>query len=586
MTSSKQQIAQARRHIQIRHFSFSNEGVEAVKGDANSRLQNWPVVYIINDNERLYVGETLNFLNRTQQHLQNRQKDGLEEIRVILDDTFNKSVCLDLESQLIMLFSGDGKFKVINSNAGIADYNYFDRSEYQLTFDQIVENLRVLGLFDQSALDIRNSNLFKYSPYKALNEDQVQVTEAIIDDLWQSLEEDKASVHIVKGSAGTGKTIVGIFLTKLLSDLGSREQHPEGESVFDDYYQEGYRELFLDKKIGLVVPQQALRASVKHVFSKISSLSREMVLTPFDVGDSDEHYDILIVDEAHRLNRFSAQSSGMMTKRYKEINARLFGDPESGHSQLDWLSKQCDHLILLLDPEQSVRPQDLTPNEINACLDSSRASGRIHTLRSQLRIQGDSTEYGDFLDRLLAIGPQSPIEIPTIDGYELRVFNDLDEMIEEIQKKDKEFGLSRLAAGYAWEWVSKSNKELFDIHIAGARPLRWNSTDKDWVGKGSSDEVGSIHTLQGFDLNYAGVIIGPDIEVDEHGFLRANRERYADKRGKADVAMALNPSERKTTDEDLLRYIRNCYRVLLTRGIRGTYIYAGASTLRQRLQGA
>ena len=396
--------------------------------------------------------------------------------------------------------------------------------------------------------------------------------------MWQSLEEDKPSVHIVQGSAGTGKTIVGIFLTKLLSDLGSLEQHPEGESVFDDYYQGGYRELFLDKKIGLVVPQQALRASVKHVFSKISSLSREMVLTPFDVGDSDEHYDILIVDEAHRLNRFSAQSSGMMTKRYKEINARLFGNPESGHSQLDWLRKQCDHLILLLDPEQSVRPQDLTPNEINACLDSSRASGRIHTLRSQLRIQGDSREYGDFLDHLLAIGPQSPIEIPTIDGYELRVFNDLDEMIEEIQKKDKEFGLSRLAAGYAWEWVSKTNKELFDINIPGARPLRWNSTDKDWVG--------SIHTLQGFDLNYAGVIIGPDIEVDEHGFLRANRERYADKRGKADVAMALNPSERKTTDEDLLRYIRNCYRVLLTRGIRGTYIYTGASTLRQRLQGA
>lgn len=105
-------------------------------------------------------------------------------------------------------------------------------------------------------------------------------------------------------------------------------------------------------------------------------------------------------------------------------------------------------------------------------------------------------------------------------------------------------------------------------------------------GKGSSDEVGSIHTLQGFDLNYAGVIIGPDIEVDEHGFLRANRAHYADKRGKANVGLALDPSERQTTDDDLLRYIRNCYRVLLTRGIRGTYIYAGASTLRQRLQGS
>ena len=585
MTSSKKEIAEARRHIEIREFSFSDDGATDVKTDANSRLHNWPVVYIINNDERLYVGETTDFLSRTRQHLQNSQKQGLREIRVILDDTFNKSTCLDLESQLIMLFSGDGKYQVINSNAGIADCDYFDREHYQVTFDQIVENLRVLGLFNQSALDIRNSNLFKYSPYKALNDDQIQVTEAIIDDLWQSLEEGDSSVHVVQGSAGTGKTVVGIFLTKLLSDLGTPNQAPTGESVFDEYYQEGYRELFLDKKIGLVVPQQALRASVKHVFSKVSSLSREMVLTPFDVGDSDEHYDILIVDEAHRLNRFSAQSSGMMTKRYKEINARLFGNPESGHSQLDWLRKQCDHLILLLDPEQSVRPQDLTPNEINACLDSSHASGRFHKLHSQLRIQGDSREYGDFLDRLLAVGPQSPIEIPTIEGYELRVFNDLDEMIEEIQKKDKEFGLSRLAAGYAWEWVSKTNKELFDINIPGARPLRWNSTDKDWVGKGSSDEVGSIHTLQGFDLNYAGVIIGPDIEVDEHGFLRANRERYADKRGKADVAMALDPSERKTTDDDLLRYIRNCYRVLLTRGIRGTYIYAGASTLRQRLQG-
>ena len=412
------------------------------------------------------------------------------------------------------------------------------------------------------------------------------MTEAIIDDLWQSFEEGESSVHIVQGSAGTGKTVVGVFLTKLLSDLGTPNQAPTGESVFDEYYQEGYKQLFEGRRIGLVVPQQSLRASVKDVFSKISSLDSSMVLTPFDVGKSDERFDILIVDEAHRLNRYSAQAVGKLTRQFREINERLFGNPKSGNSQLDWLRKQCDHLILLLDPEQSVRPQDLTPKEINVCIESSRTMGRIHALHSQLRIQGDSAEYGEFLDQLLSVGPRSPIEGPHIEDYELRVFTDLNEMIEEIQKKDKEFGLSRLAAGYAWEWVSKTNRELFDINIPGARPLRWNSTDKDWVGKGSSDEVGSIHTLQGFDLNYAGVIIGPDIEVDEHGFLRANRERYADKRGKANVGLALDPSERQTTDDDLLRYIRNCYRVLLTRGIRGTYIYAGESTLRKRLQGS
>ena len=585
MTSSKQKIAQARRHIQILEFPFSDVGSSEIKVDTNSRLHNWPVVYIINNDERLYVGETSNFLSRTRQHLQNKQKQELEEIRVILDGTFNKSTCLDLESQLIMLFSGDGKYEVINSNAGVADCDYFDREHYQVSFDQIVENLRVLGLFNQSALDIRNSNLFKYSPYKALNEDQLQVTEAIMDDLWRSLEKDEPSVHIIQGSAGTGKTIVGIFLTKLLSDLGTPNQVPTSESVFDDYYLEGYKQLFEGRRIGLVVPQQSLRASVKDVFSKISSLDRSMVLTPFDVGESDKRFDILIVDEAHRLNRYSAQANGAMTNRYRKVNERLFGNPESGNSQLDWLRKQCDHLILLLDPEQSVRPQDLTPKEIYRYIDSSHTAERFHALHSQLRIQGDSAEYGDFLDQLLSVAPQSPIEVPTIEGYDLRIFNDLEEMIEEIHKREQEFGLSRLAAGYAWEWVSKKNKGAPDIVIGDCK-LFWNSTDTDWVGRGNPDEVGSIHTLQGYDLNYAGVIIGPDIEVDEHGFLRANRARYADKRGKADVGIALDPAERQTTDEALLRYIRNCYRVLLTRGIRGTYIYAGASTLRQRLQGA
>lgn len=344
MTSSKQQIAQARRHIQILEFPFSDVGSSEIKVDTNSRLHNWPVVYIINNDERLYVGETTNFLSRTRQHLQNKQKQELEEIRVILDGTFNKSTCLDLESQLIMLFSGDGKYEVINSNAGVADCDYFDREHYQVSFDQIVENLRVLGLFNQSALDIRNSNLFKYSPYKALNEDQLQVTEAIMDDLWRSLEKDEPSVHIIQGSAGTGKTIVGIFLTKLLSDLGTPNQVPTSESVFDDYYLDGYKQLFEGRKIGLVVPQQSLRASVKDVFSKISSLDRSMVLTPFDVGESDKRFDILIVDEAHRLNRYSAQANGAMTNRYRKVNERLFGNPESGTAS--WTG--CENNVITL----------------------------------------------------------------------------------------------------------------------------------------------------------------------------------------------------------------------------------------------
>ena len=92
-------------------------------------------------------------------------------------------------------------------------------------------------------------------------------------------------------------------------------------------------------------------------------------------------------------------------------------------------------------------------------------------------------------------------------------------------------------------------------------------------------EVGSIHTIQGYDLNYAGVIIGPDVELDNSGKYRVNRSRYYDRRGKANNTIL----DEITTDDQLAEYVANIYQVLLTRGIRGTYIYAESSGLAERL---
>ena len=154
-------------------------------------------------------------------------------------------------------------------------------------------------------------------------------------------------------------------------------------------------------------------------------------------------------------------------------------------------------------------------------------------------------------------------------------------MHQEIHRRDQEHGLSRLLAGFAWPWQSKGGKSDFDIEIEGIR-LPWNRRNYDWVNSPTSaEEVGSIHTIQGYDLNYAGVIIGRDLFFDENTQRVAfSRENYFDKKGKEN-----NPTLGIAyTDEDLLQYVLSIYRVLLTRGIKGTYIYVCDLSLRKELR--
>jgi DUF2075 family protein len=127
-----------------------------------------------------------------------------------------------------------------------------------------------------------------------------------------------------------------------------------------------------------------------------------------------------------------------------------------------------------------------------------------------------------------------------------------------------------LVAGYAWDWVSKNNPEQPDIVIDDVE-LFWNRSSVDWVNSSTSrEEVGSIHTIQGYDLNYAGVIIGKDIGYDENtGKVFFRRDHYFDKKGKEN-----NPRlGLEFSNEDLLEYVLNVYRVLMTRGVLGTYVY-------------
>lgn len=566
--------------FKIERFPFKSERVK-VWGAADPRHRNWPVVYVMNNHKEVYIGESLNVEGRMRQHLDSESKKNLNSVRVVLDDTFNKSACLDLESFLIRMFHGDGSRQVLNLNAGITDADYYDRETYNKTFHQIFEELRTQeSLFKRTIPQIINSDLFKLSPFKALNHDQAIAVDDILEGFFDDLESGVDNTVIVEGNPGTGKTVVAIYLLKLLEDIRRHdsEEPLDIDSIFSDYFTPEHAELLRSLKFAIVVPQQSLRDSIAKVFKLTPGLSKGMVLTPFQVGESAEQFDLLVVDEAHRLNQRANQASGPLNKKFIEINEKLFGLDDPQKTQLDWIQKQSHHSILMLDVGQTVRPADLPATKTRELASRARTAGRLYPLQTQMRISADE-DYVGYVRRVLSDNPPATRE--DFGNYDLRLFTDLGEMRRELQKREEEHGLSRLVAGYAWPWKSKNDKAAYDIELDGQR-MRWNTTTTDWINSPKSvEEVGSIHTVQGYDLNYVGVIIGNDLRYDPTaGKLIFDRDNYHDKKGREN-----NPKLGiKYTDEDLLEYVKNIYTVLLTRGIRGTYMYACDQSLRSRLR--
>jgi DUF2075 family protein/predicted GIY-YIG superfamily endonuclease len=566
MTSSK-----------FEHFPFSKESVDKWS-QGTPKSTNWPIVYTINNDSEIYVGETTNGASRMRQHLLGKQKLNLKSVTVVFDDSFNKSVCLDLESHLIRYFAADDKFKVLNGNSGITEADYFQRSEYRSAFTEIFDELLNQGMLTRSIPELVNSDFFKYSPFKALTNDQAVAIEQILETLFKDIENKENQPLIVQGNPGTGKTIVAVYLIKLLVDIQSlgSDAGLDEDSIFSDFFQEGFPAILANKNIGFVVPQQSLRKTLQKVFKKTPGLNKDMVLSPFDLGKAGKVYDLLVVDEAHRLRQRSNQEAASQNKSFHDINVKLFGKDDKEITQLDWVRKLSKHQVLLVDIDQTVRPGDL-PRELTLRLvQEAKGTGRFQKLVSQMRIPNGS-DYVDYVTQVLSKSGSVPST--SFGDYDVKFFDSFAEMHSAINNLNDEHGLSRVIAGYGWPWVSQGGKATHDFTIDGI-PLIWNRTATDWINSPTShEEVGSIHTVQGYDLNYAGVIIGPELDFDSQGQeLRVIKDNYHDKKGKQN-----NPGA-KLSDDDLLGFVCNIYRVLMTRGIRGTYIYVVNPALREHLR--
>ncbi|GLU85301.1 hypothetical protein Kosp01_00470 [Kocuria sp. NBRC 114282] len=546
-------------------------------------FRDWPIVYLLDDARRVYVGESLHGVSRMRQHQASEAKQGMRTLRLVLSEMFNKSVCLDLESTLIRLFQGDGSFHVVNRNIGIVDAGYYQRERYREAFREIFEELRAGGMFQRTIPQIENSELYKFSPFKTLTADQAVAVGEIVESLLQDFESDDGGISIIQGDPGTGKTIVAVYLLKLLSDIAAYQDGDEAdpEEMFSEHFDESTRDLMADRRMAFVVPQESLRHAIQGVFSRLPSMSEVKVLTAFEVGESEEDFDLVIVDEAHRLNQYAMQAHGTQLKRFRDITTKLFGHLDEDKNQLDWIRAKSRHVVLMLDLHQSVRPADIPRAELEAVVGQARERGRVHPLHTQMRAAGGN-DYIAYVRDLMA--GRSPERRLSFGEYEFTMFDDAGALKNRIEALEPEYGLCRMTAGFAWPWRSNPRGKIradHDFELDGTA-FRWNSVTTDWVNSpGAPSEVGSIHTLQGYDLNYAGVIIGPELRFDpDERRLWVDRAHYADRNGKIDNRLR----GQTTTDDDLLHYVTNAYAVLLTRGMRGTFVYVCDPQLRRHLE--
>jgi hypothetical protein len=382
-----------------------------------------------------------------------------------------------------------------------------------------------------------------------LIDDQKVVYETALSIATRASAQSK-QVIIIEGGPGTGKSVVAI---NLLVALTARSQvakyvtkNAAPRSVFE----------------------QTLAGSLRKTqISNLFSGSGAFTDTHTDI------FDTLVIDEAHRLN----EKSG------------LYGN--LGNNQIQELINSAKCSIFFLDEDQRVTFKDIGEKaEIERLAHEAGASVTTLALASQFRCNG-SNGYLAWLDNLLGIRPTAN-EYLAANEFDFQVFDSPEALRLEIFEKNKANNKARMVAGYCWDWKSKKNSNVRDVMISEyGFGMRWNLT-KDgglWmIAPESVNEIGCIHTCQGLEVDYIGVIVGLDWVV-RNGVAVTQPER----RSRHDKSLSgykrlheKNPTEAQQKAD---RIIKNTYRTLMTRGMKGCYVYfmdpGAARYVRSRIEG-
>ena len=383
-----------------------------------------------------------------------------------------------------------------------------------------------------------NQEFLLVDEQKVAYETVKKLVEGAVKDATNPVKSGEKSVVIVSGGPGTGKSVVAI---KLLCDLISK----------------GYSANYVTKN---AAPRNVYFAKLRQDKFKLNFI-KNLFKASDSFWDAPKNLlDCIIVDEAHRL-------------RHK---SKFF----YGENQIKELINAGRVTVFFIDEDQKITTKDIgSKDEIRywaACHGAKLYEGDELTLVSQFRCNG-SDGYLNFLDNLLDIRRTANT---TFDyDYELRIFDDPNEMREALREKNAVNNKSRMIAGYCYEWVSEKDPhgDLFDIILENDFKAKWNFENSIFaIDEDSFEQVGCIHTTQGLEFDYCGIIIGQDLRF-ENGQVITDQTKEA----VSDKSSGIRTCKNKGQADKL---IRNTYKTLLSRGQKGCYVYCEDKALREYMR--
>lgn len=405
----------------------------------------------------------------------------------------------------------------------------------------LIENGKIIP---SKALQDALSGMLKGNREFVMIDDQKVVYETAFNMAKKSYEDGKKRVLIVEGGPGTGKSVVAINLLVNLTKENMLCQYVTKNSA--------PREVYAAKLSG-----EMKKNRINNLFKGSGAF----------VDEVSNQFDALIVDEAHRLNKKSGMFQNLGENQIKEIiNASKFS-------------------VFFIDESQRVTLKDNgSIDEINKYIKEFNVESEILELQSQFRCNG-SDGYIAWLDNVLQIRETAN---DTFDlDYDIRICDTPNEVRDLIFEKNKENNKARLLAGYCWDWIKegKNKSDVYDITIPEYDfAMSWNlGNSTTWaIDPESVNEIGCIHTSQGLEFDYVGVIIGNDLRY-ENGKIVTD---YT-KRAKTDQSLKGINKIAKEDEEKAKRLadeiIKNTYRTLLSRGQKGCYIYCMDKKLKNYL---
>ena len=541
-------------------------------------IANFPTVYIHNWQDsgdfEVYVGESNDIFKRTRQHYdaavdkskwQRKLMEKDARLFIIGHEHFNKSLTMDIENRLMHYMMSAERVKHVHNLRDNPQTSYYPVEELDEIFGRIWRGLRKENkeLFPTESA-IKDSAIYKASPLHKLTKEQKDARELILQKVSKALENGETRQLIfIDGEAGTGKTVLN---SSTFYELYCQAE--EEEKTLKCYLLVNH-----DEQI-TVYEQIAEKLGLTAKYGKVVSKPTTFI----NNHSEDDPVDVVFVDEAHLLLTQGKQSY-------------------HGENQLKDIIARARVTVVMFDENQILTTEQFWEAQILEHYRNQAKAVENHiVLDKQLRMQADPVTM-DWIDSFTKKGQLK--EIPhTVDGYQIKVFDDPEMLDLEIQKKakEKDSALSRVLATYDWEYSQKRKPDdrlraywevvIGKWHKPWNRELAAELSRKEkrkinglaWAEQPQTiNEVGSTFTIQGFDLNYAGVILGPSVKYRNGKIIFAPSESH---NNKAIRNRTLSDGTKQKFGEMLIQHE---VRVLMTRGVNGMYIYACDPELRAAL---